>query len=177
MKKLNEFIPTPRSGKRFINIYRLLRASVTEEERAEFSGDTQGGAYQAAMLLLAMLTGYPEQATEILRRLIEKQPGKSWWDFMDRLQGEFPAVESSNEKPAAKRTANRGKAKEDGSSERSQDVEKTEWDELFERMARFKKGFKDRPIDAFQKWAPRVARYSFQSGRVLYYNKAETEAV
>jgi hypothetical protein len=57
-------------------------------------------------------------------------------------------------------------------SERSTEVEKTEWDEFLERLAKLKKSFGERPIRPFKTWAPRVARYSFQSGRVLYYKQS-----
>lgn len=169
MKRLHEFIPTPRAGKRFINIYRLLRASVTEEERTEFLGDEKGGFYQAAMLLLATLTGYPEQATEILRRLMEEKPTGDWWVFVDGLRSEMGELALRGARAATKRAAGgegnvTAKA---AANEDAEKAEKTEWDELCERLMRFKANFPDRPVYPFRIWAPRVARYSFQSGRVL----------
>jgi KAP family P-loop domain/Clp amino terminal domain, pathogenicity island component len=167
MKGLHEFIPTPRSGKRFINIYRLLRASVTEGERPDFEGGAQAGTYQAAMLLLAILTGYPEQATEMFRKLIDERPEGSWWEFVARLksaQATQVGVAPTNAQTKAKKAkaaTGQEEAKED------QAPLEMEWRELVESLERFKPGFNDRPVHQFRIWAPRVARYSFQSGRVL----------
>lgn len=175
MKRLHEFIPTPRSGKRFINIYRLLRASVTENEQAAFVGDPQGGTCQIAMLLLGILTGYPEQATEILRKLIEGKPQGNWWDFVDEMKKDLlvKAVPGSDAKQ--KKMADVQKEKDRATEANSQDggsgADEAAWLELFSRLDRIRKDFTDRPVEQFQKWAPRVARYSFQSGRVLYYQQ------
>ena len=175
MKRLHEFIPTPRSGKRFINIYRLLRASVTENEQAAFVGDPQGGTCQIAMLLLGILTGYPEQATEILRKLIEGKPQGNWWDFVDEMKKDLlvKAVPGSDAKQ--KKMADVQKEKDRATEANSQDggsgADEASWLELFNRLDRIRKDFGDRPVEQFQKWAPRVARYSFQSGRVLYYQQ------
>jgi len=172
MKRLHEFIPTPRSGKRFINIYRLLRASVTESERPGFAGDAQGGTYQAAMLLLAILTGYPQEATEILRRLIEEKPQGNWWAFIDAVKIEMCRKRVSPSVPGAKKTADKnGPPAEAVQGEPVGASENGDWVELMARLERFKKGFSDRPVHQFGVWAPRVARYSFQSGRVLYYQQ------
>ena len=168
MKRLHEFIPTPRSGKRFINIYRLLRASATDAERAGFLESEQGGNYQAAMVLLAILTGYPQQAAEILRKLIEEKPGGNWWGFIDAMKQEMNVEPGSPSDQAAGKS---GSAAEPVSDERVDGMEKAGWAELMTRLERFRPSFQDRPLYQFQVWAPRVARYSFQSGRVLYYQQ------
>jgi len=42
------------------------------------------------------------------------------------------------------------------------------WDELFERIDPLRKEITaQQPCQVFLEWAPDVARYSFQSGRVL----------
>jgi hypothetical protein len=160
MKELDEFIPTPRAGKRFINIYRLLRASIRTNELEAFTGNQHGGGYQAATLLLALLTGCPSQATEILRVLIDEEPSGNWWEFVssfkDRKLGKSASSDASasTAKAAAERRANRAS-----------------WVELFEKLDKVKHLVSDRSCEQFVEWAPRVARYSFQSGRVLSYQK------
>lgn len=58
--QLAAFIPTPRSAKRFTNIYRLLKAPLGPDELSIFEGEqTSPGEFRAPMLLLAMLTGFP----------------------------------------------------------------------------------------------------------------------
>ncbi len=89
MKQLHELIPSPRATKRFINIYRLIRASVDLDDKVrleDFTGAEGEGKYRPVLLLLAILTGYPDQATEILRDLLEKEHKETWWEFVDSFQ-------------------------------------------------------------------------------------------
>jgi hypothetical protein len=61
------FIKTPRSAKRFVNIYRLLKVGVDIGEIAEFEGVSyQPGLFQLPMLLLSIVVGSPEYSGEIL---------------------------------------------------------------------------------------------------------------
>jgi hypothetical protein len=143
MKLLHAFIPSPRAGKRFVNIYRLLRASVEDKERADFVGDTTGGDYQAALLLLAILTGFPSQATELFRALVKEQPKDSWWTFVESFR--------------ARTVPDSGAA----------DSMHADWIALYGYIDAVKANMKDRSCTIFADWAIRVARYSFQSGRVV----------
>ncbi|HEX8920896.1 MAG TPA: P-loop NTPase fold protein, partial [Pyrinomonadaceae bacterium] len=89
MKKLHKLIPSPRATKRFINVYRLIRASVDIDDEVvlkEFVGDEKQGEYRAVLLLLAILVGYPDQATEILRDLLEKKHTETWWEFINSFK-------------------------------------------------------------------------------------------
>lgn len=92
MKVMYPLIPSPRAAKRFVNTYRLLRGMVDEYEQAAFVGDgaALAGDYRAALLMLAMLTGYPEETTEILRELLTSAaPDPDWWSFVEaRVKGE-----------------------------------------------------------------------------------------
>jgi hypothetical protein len=177
MKELDEFIPTPRAGKRFLNIYRLLRASIKRDELEAFTGSVNGGGYQIAALLLAILTGYPTQATEILRLLTEEELTGSWWDFVSSLKTRLldgsASVASKELKEAthsSEATSSSADAAE-GKSLAESRTDRASWVELFERLDKVKALVNDRPCGQFAKWAPRVARYSFQSGRVLYYQR------
>ncbi len=90
MKQLHELIPSPRATKRFINIYRLIRASVDLDDKIrleDFTGAEGEGKYRPVLLLLGILTGYPDQATEILRELLENEHKETWWEFVDSFQG------------------------------------------------------------------------------------------
>ena len=61
---------SPRRLKRFVNTYRILKASLDGTEAEEFVLDHgKGGAYRAAMAILAMLTGAPRLSIEVLRRI------------------------------------------------------------------------------------------------------------
>ncbi len=169
MKRLFEMIPSPRAAKRFINIYRLLRASVDDAERQYFIGNANGGKYRAALLLLAILTGYPAEATEILRALLEEERSETWWEFIESFRARAyppqPADSSGdnhNQNGDVPDETDDAEIKRWGHLMRSLDKireEKTEeLGSLFES---------NQPCDDFVELAPQVARYSFQSGRVL----------
>ena len=153
MTNLHEFIPSPRAAKRFINIYRLLRASVEQSEQRAFVGNEKEGEYQCALILLAMLTGYSAETTEILRSLIQEEHRETWGhlvqSFRTRVESEpppgGPAVEVDVFSSA----------------------QRQRWLELFDRLSRVQNNLRERSCVGFKRWAPRVARYSFQSGRVL----------
>lgn len=88
MKLMYPLIPSPRAAKRFVNTYRLLRGMIDEYERKAFIGDGAAvqGDYRAALLMLAMLTGHPEEGSEILRELVTADAttlGPDWWAFAE----------------------------------------------------------------------------------------------
>lgn len=58
--ELFPFLTSPRSAKRFTNIYRLLKAGVSSEELPLFEGSKEvAGEFQLPMFLLALLIGFP----------------------------------------------------------------------------------------------------------------------
>jgi hypothetical protein len=139
MKKLNELVPSPRAAKRFVNVYRLLRASVADDQWSNFIGDADGGLHRPVLLLLAILTGYPAEATEILRALLEGRPTTTFWALIDELEN-TPAPTEDPER----------------------------WSELFVRL-RGLRGLvpEHQQCAELIEYALQVARYSFQSGRIL----------
>jgi hypothetical protein len=65
---------SPRRLKRFINLYRILKATVSESEEKEFLASSgEKGDYKLALVLLALLTGSPSLSSQLLRKL--QQPG------------------------------------------------------------------------------------------------------
>ena len=140
MEQLHALIPSPRAAKRFLNIYRLLRASGPRHQKT----GTPLPNPCAAQLLLAIQTGFPEPAADILRQLIEAPPSGSWWSFADTFK--------ARESPAAGG---------DG-------LEAEKWKDLFARLKSIRpKITLEDTCEPFVAWAPDVARYSFQSGRAL----------
>jgi hypothetical protein len=185
MKELHELVPSPRATKRFINIYRLIRASVDLDEKLqldEFTGKEGQGKYRPVLMLLAILTGYPDQATEILRELLEQEHPESWWEFIDSFNARAEkgraaasAVTAVDEREAA--AAGAAGAKENGGDNAAtpgdainllSDADAENWKQLLEKLQNLRHLFKpSEPCADFVEWAPKVARYSFQSGRVL----------
>lgn len=61
---------TPRSVKRFVNVYRLYKASLTHQELVAFLGTpADPGTYRAVQVLLALVTGTPHFAKAVLTEL------------------------------------------------------------------------------------------------------------
>jgi hypothetical protein len=154
MKRLFWLIPSPRAAKRFVNIYRLLRASVPEEEHAAFVGGETEGQHRVALLLLAIVTGYPNEAAEILRELLKQDKSRHWWQFIDELEGQI-TTEMKLDKD--------GKPQGQLSEAEAENLR-----QLFKNLREVRELIPDNQSCAdFIYWAPQVARYSFQSGRVL----------
>jgi hypothetical protein len=66
-------IPTPRSAKRFSNIYRVLKASVSQNDLITFEGSTEmPGKFQVPMILLSILTGNSSDAKELFPYLLSQ---------------------------------------------------------------------------------------------------------
>jgi len=140
MKRLYPLMTSPRAAKRFVNTYRIIRVMVDDYERDAFVGTAAGGDYQAVLLLLAMLGGYPEQTSEIIRDLLESEPTAPWWSYFDSL---VASVAGPEQKP---------------------------WTTFSKKMECVRDaGVIDaaRSCEAFVRWAPEVGRYSFHSGRVV----------
>jgi hypothetical protein len=138
MSRLFELIPTPRAAKRFVNVYRLIRASIaTPSELRWFLEDRE---FVAVQVLLAMVTGAPAEASEILRELLARPAhgawNVKWWDLVDGV------VKRGGDKPG--------------------------WHWLHARLQSLRDDTEvPRNCKGFRKWADDVARYSFYSGRVL----------
>jgi hypothetical protein len=161
MKSLFWLIPSPRAAKRFVNIYRLLRASVPQEQQAAFVGETSQGQHRVALLLLAIVTGYPTEAAEMLRGLLKQEESRMWWNFVDEIEEELSAT---SEGPGTTEP----KLNKDNLPEKLSAAEAENVRQLFNNLREVRELIPDTQSCAdFIYWAPRVARYSFQSGRVL----------
>lgn len=169
MKKLFPLIPSPRAAKRFVNIYRLLRASAPAENWDAFIGDEESGQHRAVLALLAILIGYPDEATDVLQGLLElkQQFGKEpqnleWWQFFQR----FVPDNSDNKKTGT--DADSPQAEEMGPDAVSLPAKEAErWRDLNKKLIKTDLIQSHQSCDDFIEWAEEVARYSFQSGRVL----------
>ena len=158
MKKLFPFVPSPRAAKRLVNVYRLLRATVGRDEWSTFLGAGGDGDFRAVLLLLALLTGYPSEGTDILRDLVEDPPGGTWWQAV----AAYAARGAAADDPTPIKPAVAGGAV-------SQAAERARWRELLAKLDEIRVlGVVDEPVPCavFSAWARRVARYSFESGRI-----------
>jgi hypothetical protein len=145
MKALYPLMPSPRSVKRYVNLYRLMRG-LLDEYRFDAYTDERNGEYEAVLLLLAMLTGFPEETTEILRELAGRKISSPWWTFVfDFVNTRTTALPSG---PPRER-----------------------WIALGAKLELIRQSVKrpteTRTCDHFHKWAAETARFSFHSGRIM----------
>jgi hypothetical protein len=162
MVELHSLIGTPRSAKRFVNVYRLFKASTPAAKRAELA---EPALHRPILLLFAVLTGYPSEATTILRELmIGPKKSALWLSFVSALKEptELTTLRTRRRPPNSSREY---MAKEGLSAEKINEAER--WATLQTKLARIDRVTGPMPAIAFAPWAPRVARYGFESSRVL----------
>ncbi|HEX8394988.1 MAG TPA: P-loop NTPase fold protein [Longimicrobium sp.] len=142
LQRLSPLIPSPRSAKRLVNVYRFIRGSLSPDERDRFLG--AGGTvpeYPAVALLLGVVTGFPTQAVTLFQALIENDAAgtSTWWDFCNGL-------EAPPEDPRC-------------------------WAKFRAALAELERArtplLADTALDPFVRWAPYVSRFSFQTGNLF----------
>ncbi|HEY7027316.1 MAG TPA: P-loop NTPase fold protein [Gemmatimonadales bacterium] len=181
MKRLYVLLPSPRATKRYVNVYRLLRATVRGADRDRLINPNLED-HRLVLLLLAMLTGYPAQTTEIIRQLVEGlEPSAAakldWWKFIDNIEKQvFPTTEPELAHPPGARRSTKvfRTDRPPISHELEEDTEegdRAQWRALFEDLRVLRIELEDTFTCAeMQRWAPAVARYSFASGRLFLNN-------
>jgi hypothetical protein len=161
MAALHEFIGTPRAAKRFVNVYRLLKASSTREELPNFANPTR---HQPILQLLGILTGYPTEATAILRALVDGTASGTLLDFVRRLDEPATLV-----KPVPTKRLDNGtfwyEPKDDLADKDKRQAER--WAVLLSKLGRIEETSGSLAAGLFSDWALPVARYGFESSRIL----------
>lgn len=137
-ERLFELIPTPRSAKRFSNIYRILKARVRHDDLPAFEGTSEvPGTFQVPMLLLAILLGAPEAGMKLFPILKRAETGHDVGKVFDMLK-----VASGPDAIAFSSL----------------------WKKIEEIVT--DPDFPDDPR-AYGEWVPRVSRFSFDVGRAV----------
>lgn len=137
MTSLAPFVRTPRAAKRLVNLYRLFRASLTTEERAELLREEEPRAsYRVALLVLAVLSGFPDLGPRAVELLASSRSTSRWKDVLISLE-----QPPEGDEQAARRLSIALKAIAD----RFQTTE---------------------DADAFEALLPKVARYSYSLDRI-----------
>ncbi len=144
MKNLGRLIDSPRAAKRFINLYRLLRASVSAKQLSTFADDAQAGEYRAAMLLLAIAVGSPNEFTSLRRALCDAPDDQTWWSW-------FASFRDDERRREAPQTLARDSRMRLDELERDLEAVREQLGPL-------------PPCSIFREWGVRVARFSFNAG-------------
>ena len=129
--------PSPRSIKRFVNLYRLAKALASDPMDFTTERLGHGAPYQAVMLLLAIETGPPEHGKEIFRWVRE-------WKAQDGASGDLGAAletlrDSKRQLPEWADTLHAWTDASDANDRGQLDME------------------------LLRAWAPTIARYSFRA--------------
>jgi hypothetical protein len=153
LSRLGGLVSTPRAAKRLVNIYRLLRTFLTSESLDALIGErNRDPEYPAVLLLLAAVTGFPEQAAILLPRL-QIADVDSWWTFYDTFREEH--LRDRLQARGMPRTLD------------EHALDPVRWAVLTEQLDGFRGDARLESIEPFRVWASRVGRFSFQAGRVL----------
>ena len=178
LKQLFPLVLTPRAAKRLVNVYRLLRAMTPGTQRKALIGDESGGGYRPVLLLLAMVTGFPPEASRIIRRLLDEpgsdSPALDWWTFLAEFQTTVAAPDREEQSARSRPGARKGKGKRTraDSAAHPGDGDAERWAQLFDKLKRFRANAEvEFTYEDMAYWAPLVARYSFASGRLLQEDK------
>ena len=124
---------SPRRAKRFANLYRLLKASLSPVERRGFVLENgRDGSFGTAMALLAATTGAPITARRMLTAL-----------------GELPAAEQKSDDPIGAFLDNIAVQRE----------ERRTWTSI--RAALPQRPYTDAELTELRFWAPRIYRFCF----------------
>jgi len=88
IKAVAPLIRTPRAAKRLVNTYRLARASLDAEELPAFVGrGSDPGTHRAALILLAILIGFPSHAAALFQALLDGGDDAGWSEFVADFAG------------------------------------------------------------------------------------------
>lgn len=94
MRALAAYVgPSPRRVKRLVNVYRLIKARLSNAQLEKFltnreteEGDAKSGPYQLVIGLLVIGTGAPSKSAQILKELSECDPTDSPEDLVQRFR-------------------------------------------------------------------------------------------
>jgi hypothetical protein len=128
---------SPRRAKRFANLYRLLKASLSPSERRNFLLENgRDGSFSTAMALLAATTGTPIAAKRLIAALDENS------DARRPVQDQLEAILEQLEVPAAEQLA---------------------WGSI--QLALPQRPYISSDLTELRFWATRIQRFSFDLGQ------------
>jgi hypothetical protein len=136
---------SPRALKRFVNLYRLIKAGLSEAEHKDFirHREDELGGFEAVQFLLAIDTGLPRVSRAVFETLIAmKGAGDLGVKQLLSNVGKHPSAD----------TAEWGTLT---------DWIGVHWMAVLDGQAKFDRGMKK-----IAEWVPRVARYSFQASHI-----------
>lgn len=141
MKSLADVISrSPRSVKRFLNCYRLIKVSLTPKELANFVQEGASSEFKSVMVLLGIITGAPTAALFVTEEIEN-------WTWMNKRAPTMADLLSRLEK-------------------NEELLRQPDWDSLKTFLTKVgASGGSTKLFDACKRNAPRVSRFSFRISR------------
>ena len=147
IRRLAPAIATPRLAKRLVNVYRLVRASQSEQVLA---GYVEGHEYEAVLVLLAILVGFPSQAGRVYDALADPALSGPWSEFVAGFEPRPSGTSHSNRFDAS-----------------MTEEEARRWSRLYRCVMDLHETVQlPDDIVHYRRWVDRLARFSFETGRV-----------
>jgi hypothetical protein len=149
MARLGPLLPTPRAAKKLVNLYRLVRIGIRDQDLAAFIDDE---TYQVVQILLAILVGSPTTSRTVFTATLHATSG----DLIDLLRENRAASVADTDWAAAATTRHRVadticKIRAEGPTQ------------------------VNTALAAYRQWCPKLARYSFHT-RALVIVTASPDA-
>ena len=154
LASLAPLVETPREAKRLVNLYRLVRSTRNLRPASRFLGDqSRPGEYEAVVILLGLLSGHGRLLENVLTArptkstrggLVHRDAKSSWLEFAEGI--------------APRET--RGSWRNDVVGEIPH-ADVAQWQQLHDGLINASAQVTLDGLDAFQFWAPRIARFSF----------------
>lgn len=140
---------TPRTMKRFVNVYRIIKAGLGGERLDALVGEgKEGGEYRAVLMLLAVAHGAPEVAPLFFRGI---------------KSAHEPTGAEAEHDPGLKAFLETASRQRSGSTDPAPD----DWPFVIAELQKFAARYEDDiPLAVLVDWAPVVVRYTFQLGRL-----------
>jgi hypothetical protein len=80
LARLGPLLSTPRAAKKLVNLYRLVRITIADDQLSAFTAD---GNYRVVQILLAVLVGAPTQSAAIFTAIRDADPAQQLSTVLD----------------------------------------------------------------------------------------------
>lgn len=166
MRVIEELAPllgrSPRALKRFVNVYRLIKASLTPYERQVFLRSDMLPDYQAVLFLLAVDTGAPSAASSVFRA-IRDLSAPLFFKIPEEMRLAQPDVLSNGGSGAPRTLADLVKRLDADPKLRTD----ADWARVRHWLVAGDDIYRlPDDLGRLGRWVPRVSRYSFHTGRM-----------
>lgn len=166
MQELHPLLRTPRSTKRLLNLYQLLRATVEDFELDAFiDAGAAAAGFRPTLIFMGVIIGFPEESLALMACVDNAPDDQLWSELLATIR---PQQVMSAATDTPKKSEPDGKTRKPYRSkglERELTADEAlRWLELDQALDLLRRETEfDAPVVVFKEWAARVRRYSFQA--------------